>query len=132
MLKIIIAFLTLTLLFSCKKNVVKVYPEIVGDWQLAHWCQSNDFHSASLSVDADGMGEFIYNDYVHGKSTYRGKAKIINENFYMDGTSVFEIVEIKDTVGYIYNPGPSTWCSPDSIFVKGLLKTISGDMFYKS
>lgn len=131
MLRFVIICLSLVLFSSCKRKAVKVYPQLAGTWNYAHWCQVDGSNTAVLVINSEGSGKYTFGDYITGGYTYEGKAKIKNDELYVDGNGVFGITEVKDTVGYIYNPGPSTWCSPDSILVSGLIRTNGGWILYR-
>lgn len=131
MFKYLIICLTFVLLVSCSKNAINVYPQLEGSWSLAHWCQLDNSNTAYLVINAQGDGEYTYNDYITGGYKYSGKVRIKNDDLFMEGNTVFNILEIKDTVGYIHNPGQPTWCSPDSILVSAILRTHSGRTYYK-
>ncbi|MCJ8288238.1 MAG: hypothetical protein HRT58_02820 [Crocinitomicaceae bacterium] len=121
--KIVLVFVALLLFSSCKKNAVEIYPELVGTWIRADWCQTESFDSASLVVEDEGKGKYNCYEYITGGYTYSGKVKVKNDELYVDGDWVFKIIEVKDTVGYLYNPYPWTsLCTQDSVYVSGLLR----------
>ncbi|MBL1279638.1 MAG: hypothetical protein COA33_005175 [Fluviicola sp.] len=114
--------LLLLILSSCKKSVVKTYPNIVGEWSWVNWCViGNNFKK--LTVNTNGKGKFDSYDSNSGVGeTSEGKVKTNDDDLYVDGNYVFTIIEVIDTLGYIQNPNPPSFCSNDLIYVRGLLR----------
>ncbi len=120
-----ILYLTIlvTLCSSCKKNALKTYPRLVGTWYRAKWCVVESYGLTKLTIDQNGKGTYYssFNDI--SETNYSGKVKTKGNELYVDGNFVMTIFELKDTVGYIYNPGSFTsLCNYDSIHVSAVLR----------